>query len=108
MKYSIDKTIFEKIDCEWKAYFLGWMYSDGNISKDFTRATIALAEKDSYIIQIFSEIIYHCNRPLTYRKPHFLNDKNGKQYQSQAQYSFRISGKKICHDLDKLGCMPNK
>lgn len=30
-KYNIDLTTFEKIDSNWKSYFLGWMYSDGNI-----------------------------------------------------------------------------
>jgi hypothetical protein len=32
--YSIDKTFFEKIDTEEKAYILGFIYGDGN---NFTR-----------------------------------------------------------------------
>jgi hypothetical protein len=44
-KYNIDLTTFEKIDSNWKSYFLGWMYSDGNIYRGAGKNTISLFMK---------------------------------------------------------------
>ena len=33
MKYSVNDNYFENIDSEDKAYFLGFMMADGNLSK---------------------------------------------------------------------------
>jgi hypothetical protein len=32
-KYHLNESFFEKIDCQEKAYFLGFIFADGSISK---------------------------------------------------------------------------
>jgi hypothetical protein len=54
-KYFFDEDIFEKIDCEWKAYYLGLFYADGFTGKLNIR--LSLHEKDRELIDILNNII---------------------------------------------------
>lgn len=115
-KYSIDENMFEKIDCEWKAYFVGYMYADGNIYKEqrgktYTKyeASINLSQKDKNILEQFNTLIYpDGKRPLEYRKGRYHINKKGKATYTKPSYRLRIINKKICLDLIKLGVIPAK
>lgn len=98
-KFHPNEEWFDNIDCEEKAYFLGFLYADGNTKKDGTRVTINLQEQDKDILSIFSNFIYGCDK-LYFRK------KQRETYQNQ--YCLEISSSKINQRLTKLGCVPAK
>lgn len=45
-KYVINERFFEKIDTEEKAYWLGFIYADGNVTKNHRAFQIALQNRD--------------------------------------------------------------
>ena len=99
IKYNFKNIdCFKKIDESWKAYFLGWAYSDGCIEKNLYRFRINLQEGDKEVLDFFTSKIYSSNRPLLYKK--LTNSKN--------QFVFTISNKSVVADLLKLGLYPNK
>lgn len=104
LKQAIVSNFFEKIDTEAKAYFLGLMYADGNVSTPKIgqkRMNINLHYQDKHILDTFKKYLNH-NKPLTYRKP------NNKIFNIKAQYVLRLSSNKLCDDLIQHGCIPNK
>lgn len=56
-KYFFDETIFEKIDCEWKAYYLGLFYADGGVCNNSIK--LSLHEKDKILIDKLNEVVYN-------------------------------------------------
>lgn len=106
-KYNIDLTTFEKIDSNWKSYFLGWMYSNGNIYRGAGKNTISLciADTDKYILEYFNNKIYNGKKPLNYRPAKI---KKGTDYMCKPLSRFQIDSSKICDDLIKIGLTENK
>ena len=56
MKYSVNDNYFENIDSEDKAYFLGFMMADGNLSKgqhteEYIRVNLHLQVSDIEILE---------------------------------------------------------
>lgn len=91
--YDFNDDYFETIDSEDKAYFLGLLFADGNIYTARNRVQITLANEDSYILKAFANCIRY----------------TGKLYIDREKYSKLIlPSKKMCEDLTKLGCTPNK
>jgi hypothetical protein len=92
MKYfDVNDHFFEQIDSEEKAYFLGFLYSDGGISDNC--ATLKLHQQDISILEKLKNLI----SPSTPIKI------------TQGRYCyFRINRAAICQQLIKLGCTPNK
>lgn len=88
-------NIFEIIDSEEKAYWLGFLYADGCISKNQNIIQIALKRADKTHLEKFREFIGNTNNKITY-------SKNTKSYR------FCFNSKKIKQDLIKLGCIPAK
>jgi hypothetical protein len=84
--YSINENYFEKIDSHEKAYWLGFIYADGNIYK--TKLQIGLAKKDKCILQQFQK---HIN-------------SGHKLYNDRQCFKLIIPNCKIVKDLIKLGC----
>lgn len=89
---NIYSDIFEKIDSEEKAYWLGFLYADGCVSLNTNHIELALATCDSKHIEKFGK---------------FLNFQGSIQSDSiRTRISFR---NKVMHnDLIKLGCIPQK
>lgn len=61
-KYQ-ESNFFEKIDSDIKAYFLGFMFSDGYISEDTYSeyAGLTLQKQDKYILELFkNNLDAHC------------------------------------------------
>lgn len=130
---QIKSDFFETIDNEEKAYFLGLMYADGNLSSRSAQISITLKESDSHILENFSNIIYGFIKLKTYHTEVskiidketgtiidtiFGNKKNDtikinnyfydikKEVRTYTTLSFY--GQKIYNDLCNLGCHPNK
>ncbi|GAA0348258.1 hypothetical protein GCM10008931_44430 [Oceanobacillus oncorhynchi subsp. oncorhynchi] len=103
-KYFYDENFFEEIDTEEKAYWLGFLFADGYISKDeYTyKFGCALADKDKN----------HLNKLVTSLKSNtpVHNYKASKSsFKEGAGYSRVIFvGDKICKDLMRYGCTEHK
>ena len=90
---NFNDDYFETIDTEDKAYFLGLLFADGNVYAARHRVQITLVNEDAYILQAFATAIGY----------------TGKMYIDREKYSKLIlPSKKMCADLTKLGCTPNK
>ncbi len=94
-QYSFNRDFFQSIDSEEKAYWLGFLITDGCISiRDEIRQDliIGLAEYD----------FNHLKK--------FVNSLNGNNYISRNKIETRIGIRsvKLCQDLLKLGIHPNK
>lgn len=96
-KYTLNENYFEHIDTEDKAYFLGLIYSDGNVYKSILK--ISLQESDSYILEQFLKYIQSTGH-LYFLESREKNHKNQK--------IFSISNKTIIDDLKKLGVFEKK
>jgi hypothetical protein len=94
----INDSVFEVIDTEEKAYWLGFLYADGNI-KD-TKVELSLQYGDINHLEKFREFMGLKNKIQV--RTSKIDDK---EYKS-CRLSFR--SKKVSSDLIKLGCVPRK
>lgn len=92
--YDKDETVFESIDTEEKAYWLGFLYADGYIDEVHSSVRVALKEED-YNHLIKMQKFFKTDTPLKY-------DNKRKCY------IFNIFSSKIVKDLVKLGCYQAK
>lgn len=92
-KHPVKADFFHDIDTEEKAYYLGFLYADGNVSRSEKYVKLELQKKDKYIIQRFSQLVHDddlvvdCVRNSCY---------------------LCIGCKEMARDLISHGCMPNK
>ena len=91
-KHKVNEDYFSAIDTEEKAYFLGLLFSDGNVHAKYNSVVLKLQEKDKDILIKLS---------------HIIMDKE-LLYKSEDNYVLKFSSYKIKQDLINLGCMPNK
>ena len=107
-KYEIEETYFEKINTQDKAYFFGFILTDGNIDyrKSNKRITIKIGLKDESILKTFKKYL-NTNKPLEYHKRRFkmYGDYKVKSGQTVA---INISNIKMVEDIIKLGLKPAK
>lgn len=101
-KTNINDSYFKKIDSHEKAYFLGLLYADGNITKRGSsyRIRLRLALSDSELTKAMSRALYFGEDKTTivYRK--------NKKWQDISSIS--VCSEALGSDLIKLGCCPNK
>lgn len=96
-QYSCNSNYFSNIDTERKAYWLGFLYADGNNYKG--RLQIRLQDSDKILLEEFSKDI-NSNSVIKNIKVNITNRKN--------QVGLFINDIKLTEDLIKLGCVPNK
>lgn len=89
---SLKENYFEKIDDKNKAYWIGWLLTDGGVTEDGD-IEIALSSKDKYILNLFEKDICIKNHVKPY----------GTNY-----YRFQFGSIKMCNDLIQYGIIPNK
>jgi len=87
---DFNEDFFEIIDTPAKAYWLGWILTDGSVST--TTLTFVLHSQDSEILDLF------CKDLKIGRKPTIRNNR----------VSLSINSKKMINDLYELGIYPNK
>lgn len=97
---SKDETIFETIDTEEKAYWLGFLYADGYVNEKTTAIELSLAEIDYEHIVKFKKFT-KSDRPIRKKEVKIKN----KTY---VAYRLTICSKKIVSDLVSKGCFQNK
>ena len=95
-RYDIDENFFSQIDTESKAYILGFIYSDGCLSKNKSEVIIKIHNKDEEILKIIKEEL---------KSDHPIHQVKG--YKNK-QVCFRFGSKKIYNDLTKIGLSPSK
>lgn len=95
-KRKINENFFEKIDTEEKAYWLGFLYADGNVSNEKQKnLQICLSSEDKEHLLKFSEDI---------ESEYSVGEYN---YKSEV-VQLRIPNEKIVNDLINCGCFPRK
>jgi intein-encoded DNA endonuclease-like protein len=92
-KYKINFDWLDKIDTEEKAYFMGFMFADGNVRQGNRQFKIALQEQDVDILHKFGKLIF---------KTDYL------MYMDRNYPLLSITCKKLAERLNELGCVPNK
>jgi len=100
--HNYDERYFEKIDTEGKAYFLGLLATDGNISPRLTAARIALKEEDCLILEKFRNELGPGAPELRTKIPTIRGKK------ASPQKVLALSRVALVKDLMKLGILPNK
>ena len=101
-KVKFDNTVFEKIDTEEKAYWLGFMYADGYTSANNNKVVLSISKNDESHLQKYIEF-------LKYSKPYKLR-KNGFKKDGTQLYmvEVNIGDDKLYQDIVRCGCIPNK
>ena len=93
-----DRSYFESINTQEKAYFLGLLYADGcNSGKVFT---IGLQEEDGYLLYYLRKAL-HANKIK-------IHKRKGDKKHHKNKVIFAIGSVKMGNDLIKLGCVPRK
>jgi DNA invertase Pin-like site-specific DNA recombinase len=95
-KYTYNYTFFDKIKTQESAYFLGFIYADGNIFHNTLRISLVRHDKD--ILNKFIKL-------LETDKPLIPIPKRGKD---KPQFNFSVHNKYITERLKKLGVVENK
>ena len=99
-KYKVDSDYFNNIDSENKAYWLGFLYADGYISKNKHILELGLKESDKNHIEKFAKDL-KTDYPISLRKVKIKE----REYKS---YRICICSTNMNKTLEKLGCYNNK
>ena len=92
--YKVKHDYFSVIDCEEKAYWLGFLYADGYNAKTRNQVKLKLHDQDLHILEKFRDcLITGSGLPMN-------RDKN--------TLSIQLSSKQLCQDLHDLGCVQAK
>lgn len=98
--YSVDESYFSNLDTQEKAYILGWMYADGNVTPE-GKFRIQIQSGDDYILHWIKEQVKYTGPLYNILPPKkFPHRKN--------QTCLSINRKVMTTDLIKLGCVLNK
>ena len=114
-KVSLNSSYFRNIDCQNKAYILGFIYADGCLHKRRRIPNGAEGLSLSFNIKITDrEILEFIKKELNYGgilgfnpKANFLAP-NGKNYERAEQIRISITSLELCRDLINLGVLSNK
>ena len=99
-------NIFTSITEEWQSYFLGLLFSDGNLYKN--KITISLVEQDFYIVESICRKLF-VEPPKFYRSIHTITDGEGNKVQCSPQLSVSFSNVEFANILrEKFNLQPNK
>ena len=98
-KYMCNEHFFSNIDSEEKAYWLGVIFADGNVSLNTSKTgQLFISSKDKEWLNLFLQSIQSTS-PL-YREFH-------KKYQKEI-WKVHITSNQLFNDLNLLGVIPNK
>lgn len=104
--YSVNEEYFDNIDTQNKAYFLGFLFADGNNGMQKTTISLSLQEKDRDILEKL-RIDAGSNKPLRFISSERKRN-NGEGYNYKDKYALTVCNKHWCERLSELGCVPNK
>lgn len=89
---SLKENYWEDINTYDKAYFLGFLITDGNVFGNSVR--LQLSNKDKYILEVFSDKTFSSNK---------ISEEKKKNLSS-----FSVKRKRWVEDLSKYGVVPRK
>ena len=95
-KYTCNEDYFETIDTEDKAYWLGFIYADGNVTKKETALRIMLHTRDSEHLHTFLKHIGSNHKTFI------------RRLKEQDYIGIDIVKMNLVRHLIAKGCMPNK
>lgn len=98
----VDEEVFNTIDTEEKAYWLGFMYADGCIHSKENRVELSLKGNDIQHLYKFAKFLNVQNNKNFVK---YYNPTKSRPY-DRCRIMFRSN--KVWSDLNKKGCMPNK
>lgn len=90
-KYNIDETVFDTLDNEHAAYWLGFIYADGYIPIDRNYLSVGLQVKDEDHLHKLKEFL-NTNAPIRYYKQN-----------NYIQARLSVSSFRLCEELRGLG-----
>lgn len=90
---KFDNTVFDSIDSEEKAYWLGFIYADGWVSATDNTFELSLGLKDTKHLQKFAD---------------FMNHSNNVRITDNYRCRFCVTDKHLKKRLIELGCIPRK
>lgn len=96
-RYNIDEKYFQKIDTANKAYFFGWILSDGCVSKNEKQIRLKIA--DIEILELFKQDIGYTG-PL-------ISNKKKKEIHKEVK-SLILCNLQLTKDIINLGCPHQK
>lgn len=101
-EFYLNDEFFEIVDTEVKAYWLGFLYADGNVSHINLCMALQRGDED-HLVRFLKDLDseYHVNR---HDSSYMYKGETKMRYVS----SIAISSLKITQDLIKLGCTPRK
>lgn len=98
-KYTYNENIFENIDSEEKAYWLGFLFADGHVRlnnlKKIYRLKVSLSKKDEFHLKKFATFVGNV-------KIH------NHKYKNKDYVDLYVNNIKIVKDLIAIGCVPRK
>lgn len=97
-KIKKDESVFEVIDTQEKAYWLGFLYADGYVNESNSNIELTIKQKEH--LEAFKKFL-KTDSKVNKRQIIF----NGKEHFA---YRITICSKKLVKDLVKLGCYQNK
>lgn len=95
--YDINENIFDEVTDEEQAYWLGFLFADGNISKKNYYICINLSGKDLSHLEKFKKFLNYKREIITY-----------KTKQGYLVSRLSVSNKHMWNRLNEIGCTPNK
>ena len=96
-KLDLEINWFKNIDTEVKAYYLGFLYADGNVSKRENSFKIEIHKKDIEILYDLSKKLYPTEDPV-----------NRIKYDRSEYVYLNVCGIDMMADLIGHGCVPAK
>lgn len=99
--YNVDINMFDIIDSEEKAYWLGVLMADGSNDEKGYRITLTQAENNKELVYKFKEF-------LKAEHPIYINRRSLKNPNWQDSYSLAITSKTLSKFLAKHGIVQNK
>ena len=99
--YSVADHIFDNIDTEEKAYWLGFLYADGYVASERPTIELSLQESDYKTVEKFRIFVGLEEKPISKKVKHMeTGDK--------VSYRFSFNSQSTKEALIKLGCFENK
>lgn len=96
---KVNSDFFEVIDNQEKAYWLGLMYADGNVSSSDNSITLNLTDRG--LVEGFKQALESEHNI-------YARERNKENPKWKDAYTLTIFNAKLREDLIKHGCIPNK
>ena len=107
-QHDIDESYFENIDTHEKAYWLGWLFSDGYLLSDLKTVGMNLSIKDESVLEDFKRCLKSGGNILRFPPPKKKSKIKGQFVKGGIISSFRFTNDKIAKNLMKFGLKPMK